>query len=102
MGEGGGGGVDHGLRYGCCLGEDGAKADAGEHVHVVAWRGRLVCMVGYYWSREICFTGKGLRTLAWGQDLAVVLEFIEGATAGKEAFSIGVFDGFFECAFGFG
>ena len=36
VGEGGGGGVDHGLGYCGCLGEDGAEADAGENVHVVA------------------------------------------------------------------
>jgi len=35
-GEGGGGGVDHGLGDGGCFGEDGAEADAGEDVHVVA------------------------------------------------------------------
>lgn len=42
VGEGGGGGVDHGLGYCGCLAEDGAEADAGEDVHVVAWKGRLV------------------------------------------------------------
>ena len=48
VGEGGGGGVDHGLGYCGCLGEDGAEADAGEDVHVVACRRRLVCC-GFYW-----------------------------------------------------
>lgn len=36
VGEGGGGGVDHGLGYCGGLGEDGAEADAREDVHVVA------------------------------------------------------------------
>ena len=47
VGEGGGGGVDHGLRYGCCLAEDGAETDAREDIHVVACRTRLVYMMGY-------------------------------------------------------
>ena len=62
----------------------------------------LVCMVGYYWSRKTLLSIKGLRTLSRGQDFAVVIEVIEGATAGKKAFSIGVLNGVFECAFGFG
>ena len=102
VGEGGGGGVDHGLGYCCCLGEDGAETDAGEDVHVVAWRRPLVCIVGYYWSRKTFLSKKGLRTLSWGQYFAVVLEVIEGTTAGEEAFSVGILDGVFECAFGFG
>ena len=64
MGEGGGGGVDHGLGYGCCLGEDGAEADAGEDVHVVACRIRLVL----WWittGRRDFLIEKGLRTLSW-------------------------------------
>ncbi len=39
-GEGGGGGVDHGLGDGGGFAEDGAEADAGEDVHVVACCGR--------------------------------------------------------------
>lgn len=42
--ERGSGGIDHGLRYFCCFGEDGAETDAGEDVHVVACRS-LVSML---------------------------------------------------------
>ncbi len=100
MGEGGGGGVDHGLRYSCCLREDGAEADAGEDVHVVACGSRLVWWVTTGWGNF--FIEKGLNTLSWSQDFTVVLKVIEGATAGKKAFTVGVLDGVFEGAFGFG
>ena len=63
VGEGGGGGVDHGLGYCGCLAEDGAEADAGEDVHVVAWRG--VSMVWFFTGWGNFWMEKGLRTLAW-------------------------------------
>ena len=63
-------------------------------------KSRLVRWFTIDWGNP--FIGKGLRTLSWSQDFAIVLEVIKGATAGKETFSVGVLDGVFEGAFGLG